>query len=125
MEATRVSARWGGADRDILTILVDPWPRDYGADPDDEDDRVVYYRLLDDRDEATGEIVGIEIDDFVGTEAKDYLGVTDLVGFDAWDALPVLPQRWQLRDWEPLSLVDLLKRLQASLGARVETPVRA
>lgn len=125
MESTRVSAIWGGPKRDILTILPYHLPEDYGADPDEWDSRVVYYRLLDERDEATGEIVGIEIDDFVGTEVKEYLGVEDLPGFDAWDDLPVLPRRWQLHDWEPLPLVDLLKRLQANLRARVEAPVRA
>ena len=110
MGARRVSAIWGGAERDVLTVLPLSRPGAYGADPSDRDDRLVLYRRLDDRGEATGEVVGVEIDGFPD--------------FDRWEALPALAELWQLLDREPVPPTDLLRRLLEELGAqgRVATP---
>lgn len=117
MATRRVIAGWGGPGKDILTLIINAPLPPYGASITD-DDRVVLYRLLDDREEATGPIVGIEIDDFLGIDIA-------AAGFDGWDSLPALPERWQQDGREPLLLTDLLKLLQAELQARARTLVRA
>jgi hypothetical protein len=90
--------------RDVLRLWVEPIPGPFSADVQGFD--IVIWRLLDQDDEPTGEPVGVEIDGFSG--------------FDEWDGLPELPLLWQYRDWEPLPLVELLKRLQQELRARAE-----
>lgn len=102
---------WGGPDYDVLTLLLEPWPNDYGADPFDDDDRVVFYRRLDEHEEANGEIVGVEIDLFLS--------------FDRWEAFSGIPHRWQLDEGEPLPLSDLLRRLQVTLRERASVAAHA
>lgn len=111
MATRRVSVIWDGPERDIVTLLSERTPRSYGADVADDDDRVILFRELDECDEATGEIVGLQVEDFLG--------------FDAWAAIPVLPERWQTPGREPLPVVDVLKRLQAALRTETRAPVRA
>ncbi len=102
---------WGGLDLDILTLLLEPWPNDYGADPSDDDDRVVFYRRLDEHEEANGEIVGVEIDLFLS--------------FDGWEALADVPHQWQIDGSDPLPLSDLLRRLQVTLLERTKVAAHA
>ncbi|MBA2452124.1 MAG: hypothetical protein H0V47_03050 [Chloroflexia bacterium] len=61
-------------------------------------------------EQETGEISGIEILDFLD--------------FDRWDAIPTFPVLWQIEGWEPLSMVDLLKREQALLRKQHLTALR-
>lgn len=119
METRRVSPIWGGARRDILTLLLDDHLPPYGADISDQDDRVILYRALDARDEATGDIVGVEIDDFAGVERDDS------TGFDHWDALADLPPEWRFPGEESFTVVESLKRVQRALQATVPTPTTA
>ncbi|MBI2321354.1 MAG: hypothetical protein HYU88_04495 [Chloroflexi bacterium] len=57
--------------------------------------------MLDEHQEATGVVVGIEIEGFLD--------------FDRWESLPKLDIRWRLPGHEPLPLEDLLRRLQREL----------
>jgi hypothetical protein len=109
MATRRVDASWGGPERDILSIMLFERLPDSGADPAEDDDSLVYYRLLDEREEATGEIVGFEIDDFLD--------------FDRWDLIPDFADVWQLKDGSPLPPRDVLRQLQARLLARTKVPV--
>ena len=111
MESRTVSLLWDGPERDILSLLPSPWRDDFGADPDEVDLRLVLYRVLDEHEEATGDIVGVEIDDFLT--------------FDRWHALPELPHRWHLPDTEPLPLKELLQRLQVKLRNRAKMAAHA
>ncbi len=111
MDPRRAFIAWGGPERDILTLLLDDLPKDYGADPDEDDLRLVLYRVLDENEEATGEIVGVEIVDFLT--------------FDRWGVLPDVPQRWQVHDAAPLPLRALLQRLQVELRERAKVAAHA
>jgi hypothetical protein len=104
MGARQVIAAWGGAGHDILSLTPGESVPPFGADPSDEDDTLVLYRLLDSHDEATGEIVGVEIDEFLQ--------------FNRWDLIPSVDQCWQLPGRPPHSLVDVLKTLQHELGPK-------
>ena len=96
---------WAGPTNDLLQVFVEPTPEVWGATFDDVSDdildSVVVFRALDERDEATGAVAGIEILDFLS--------------FDRWHAIPSFPILWQLPGWEPRPLVELLQRLQREL----------
>jgi hypothetical protein len=98
-----------------LTLLTTPLPPYYSADPSDADPGFVLYRRTEsedeDREEEFGEIIGLEILDFLE--------------FDQWGLVPHLLHDWQLPGWPPLPLNKLLQRLQANLRAEARTPVRA
>ena len=98
---------WAGPRNDLLQVLVEPMLR-FGATSDDVPDEllgdVVTFRELDENEEPTGRVAGIEILDFLR--------------FDRWDALPRFPMLWQLPGQEPLALADLLQRLQPELRER-------
>jgi hypothetical protein len=92
-------ARWGGPEHDIVSVRPSarvPW---FSGDPSWEEETLVFWRILDDDDEPTGEIVGVEIDEFLR--------------FERWDLIPTTPDLWQLDEESPLPPVDLLRRLQA------------
>lgn len=97
-------AWWPGPETNVLRLFSDPMPEDVVSDPWVDDDDVTLYTKLGERDGARGQIVGIEIIDFLD--------------FDRWDDLPKLDARWQLPDWEPLPLDELLKRVQRELRQR-------
>lgn len=108
MSIRPVMAHWRGPRIDMLTVLViDAITTGYEASLDFEEEGVVYYRALDESDEAdtadeaTGEIVGIEIDDFLT--------------FDHWSALQPMTDLWQLGDREALIPVLLLLDIQRQL----------
>lgn len=65
------------------------------------DEDVILYRALDQNEEPTGPITGIEVIGFLE--------------FDRWDTLPQLDLLWQLPGQEPLPLDELLRRLQREL----------
>ncbi len=106
MVTVRASSTWDGPAVDILRVFAEPSPVS-GAEVHDED--VVFYRALDEGEEPTGDITGVEIIGFLS--------------FDRWDELPSLSIRWQLPGWEPLSLPDLLKRKQQELQQRHKSEV--
>ncbi|HKP54145.1 MAG TPA: hypothetical protein VJ183_16020 [Chloroflexia bacterium] len=97
MEAVRASVMWDGPKSDIVTLFVEPTPEPWQADPDDEFE-IVLLRVLDENEEETDEIAGIEIIDFLE--------------FNRWDDLPKVSFLWQLPGWEPLPADELLKRVQ-------------
>ena len=90
---------------DVLVLRVDDPPiGNWLADPVDGTGLLAVLREVDKQDEETGRIAGIEIVDFLD--------------FNRWDELPKLDILWQLPDWEPLPLEELLKRLQRELRQR-------
>jgi hypothetical protein len=106
---------WDGPERDILIVFVEPAIMEWIVDPLEEALDVAFFLEVDDAEakepRETGRIAGVEIVGFLE--------------FDQWAALPDLPLHWQLGDWEPLPLVDLLKRLQLELRARADAGVSA
>lgn len=59
---------------------------------------------VDEKEEETGRVAGLEVIDF--SRFKD------------WGGLPKLDLLWQLPGWEPLPLDKLLKRFQKELRQR-------
>ena|SRR6478735_3335343 len=109
MATRQVGVSWRGPKIDIAAVLIVDAPLpNYGAALEDLDESVVYYRALDANDEATGEIVGIEIDDFLN--------------FDHWSVIPAIGNFWQYDGLEPAPPVTMLKRLQKQLRARADLP---
>src|SRR5919202_6306941 len=86
VDIVTASICWDGPDHDVLYVFVEPTP-DWGVTWDDfpnDDviDCVAILRELDENEEPTGRVAGIEILDFLR--------------FDRWDALPQFPMLWQL-----------------------------
>lgn len=95
---------WTGSDKDVMMLFREPTPL-WEADPvDDEWQFFVLLTIDEENEQETGEISGIEI-----------LGFLE---FDRWDAIPEYPVLWQVADWEPLPMGDLLQREQAVLRKR-------
>ncbi len=103
MVTVPASIIWDGPTIDILRVFVDLMPAS-GVEVIDED--VVLFRALDEDEEPTGEVTGVEIIGFLS--------------FDRWGDIPALPLRWQLQGAEPLSLTELLMHLQQDLRQRRE-----
>jgi len=61
---------------------------------------------IDEQGQETGRIAGVEM---------------PLLAFDRWEDLPKLDLLWELPGWEPLSLEELLKRLQRELRQGMAT----
>lgn len=101
MEIVRTSLCWDGTKRDVLYVFRDPTPPLWQVDPDDEVNELSVLRALDEDEQETGEIAGVEMVDFLP--------------FDRWEALPRLPILWQLPGWDPLPLDVLLKQVQTEL----------
>lgn len=114
METVEASFTWDGPGRDILYLFVEPTPSPWGVDPDDEF-QVLVLRALDENEQETEEIAGVEIMDFLD--------------FDRWEDLPKLLLLWQIPGWEPLPLAEVLKRKQQLLkeeaGKQAPEQVRA
>ena len=110
MDTVKASIMWAGPSNDLLQVFVEPTPEPWGVTSDDVGDdlldSVVVFRVLDENEEATGEVAGLEILDFLS--------------FDRWDALPRFPMLWQLPGWEPLPLDELLRRVQRELRLRAQ-----
>jgi hypothetical protein len=100
---------WPGPDIDVLTLFVEPTPALWEADPFDDEWQIFILRALDENERETDTIAGVQIIDFLS--------------FDRWDALPELPQHWQLPGREPLPLDQLLRDQQR--GLREEANSRA
>lgn len=103
MATRRVKAAWGGSDFGLLSVLVEPYPQDFVVDPSDLDTRLAFYHVPDEDDAPTGELVGVEIDDFLN--------------FRCWEALARFEDRWCGPDGEPLTVADYLRQLQNDLRA--------
>lgn len=102
METVKASFMWY---ENILTIFVEP-TLDWAVDPVDATDSLVFlYRAVDENDQETGKIAGLQIIGFLE--------------FEDWEGLPKLPMLWQIPGWEPLPLVDVLKREQGLLREKV------
>jgi len=85
---------------------MEPTSELVGAAVHDED--IVLFRILDEKQEPTGDIVGIEI-----------VGFLD---FHRWEDLPRLPIEWRLPGCEALPLIEFLKREQTNLRRRASAP---
>ncbi|HEY7035283.1 MAG TPA: hypothetical protein VH482_28350 [Thermomicrobiales bacterium] len=106
MATVTASFTWPGPDTDVLRIFVEPTPEPWGAEAVDED--VLLFRALNDREELTDRIAGLEI-----------VGFLD---FDRWEDLPETDLQWRLPGQPAQPLADLLRTLQPELRARVEAP---
>lgn len=107
METVRATV-WWPPEIDVLHLYVEP-PIDYWmADPVGKSGLVALYQEVDEHDEETGRVVGLEIIDFLE--------------FSWWDDIPDLRFLWQLPDEEPMPLVDLLKRVQLRLREKYLSP---
>jgi hypothetical protein len=97
---------WGGPDRDVIAVIP-RWIDGFGGAllDDDDDVDVAVYRVLDENEEATGEIVGIEIIDFLE--------------FDRWKIIPELSVQWSINDGPSQSPKTALQALQRELRTRV------
>lgn len=102
MEIVRASATWGGPESNVYTLYVEPTPELWEADRLD-DSLVFIYRVLDENEQETEEVAGVEIIGFLE--------------FEEWDVLPKLPLLWQFPGWEPLPLEKLLKKVQHEFRA--------
>ena len=86
---------------DVLSLWVDdPYIPNWMAFSTDYD-LVALLLEVDEDENETGRIAGLEIVGFLE--------------FEAWEKLPDLGLMWQVADGEPLSLVDLLQREQQAL----------
>jgi hypothetical protein len=106
MATVTASLTWPGPEVDVLRLFVEPTPEPWGAEVIDED--VLLFRALDDREELTDRIAGLEI-----------VGFLD---FDRWEDLPETELQWRLPTRQPQPLPDLLRYVQSELRARVEAP---
>ncbi len=103
MAIVSASCTWAGPVVDVLRLFVEPTPGHWGVEVCEDPD-VVLFRALDECEEPTGEIAGLEIVGFLT--------------FDRWQELPELGLRWQLPGQEPLPLRELLQREQRRLRAQ-------
>lgn len=100
METVEASIMWDGPERNILCVFREPTPL-WEADPSEQSDDVYILLALDDEEQETGEVAGIEILDFLS--------------FADWDALPELPVLWKVGNTPALPLAELLRNVQAEL----------
>ncbi|MCX6021953.1 MAG: hypothetical protein NTZ05_09535 [Chloroflexi bacterium] len=111
METVSASLCWDGQGRDIIYLFREPTPALWIADPDDDIAEFSVLRVLDEQEQETGEIAGIEIVDFLK--------------FNQWSDLPDLPLLWQAPDQEPLPYQEVLRRAQASFHAPAPDQARS
>lgn len=100
MEQIVASILWA-PERDSLYVLREPPVQLWQADPFDGYPLGCVLMELDENEDETGRIAGVEIIGFVD--------------FDKWESVPQLPMTWRYDDWEPLPLAAFLMRLQAEL----------
>jgi hypothetical protein len=103
VDTVSASTTWTGPDGDVFALYRKSTPN-WGADPIDPE--LVVLQEIDDNEEETGRVAGLEI-----------VGFLD---FDRWDEIPTFPMLWQLPGWEPLPVVELLRRKQRQLREAVE-----
>lgn len=101
METVSASFMWPGPDVDVLTLFREPTPDFWEVDPIDDEWEFAVLLTLDENEQETGEITGIEI-----------VGFLD---FDRWDELPTFSILWRLPGQEPALLTDVLRRQQEIL----------
>jgi hypothetical protein len=101
MAVTKAYMSWTRPETDVLGLWVDDRTLGDWLAFSTDDDLVALLLEVDDNDERTGRVAGLEIVGFLE--------------FDRWEMLPDLGMVWQVADWEPMPLVDLLKREQENL----------
>ncbi len=104
MSVRRASLLWDGPAEDVVWLLADPPPDFWLIERIADAAGVSLLRALDEQEAPTDEIAGVEVIDFLA--------------FDAWEALPDLPVRWEVGDDEPRPLADVLRAAQARLRAQ-------
>ncbi|MFN8534149.1 MAG: hypothetical protein U0556_11440 [Dehalococcoidia bacterium] len=102
MTVRRAAVFWDGPAEDAVWLLMDPGPELWERVV--LTDRVALLQALDEYEQPTGDLAGIEVGGFLG--------------FDAWDSLPDLPIRWQVGNDPPRSLEELLPIVQVGLLAQ-------
>lgn len=75
METAKASLLWTGPEKDVMMLFREPTPL-WEADLMDDDSQFFVLLTLDEDEQETGEISGIEILDFLK--------------FDRWDAIPLI-----------------------------------
>lgn len=106
METVKASITWPGPDLDVLRLHVEPW-LNWDAEPVDDFGEIAILWEIDDDEERTGRLAGVEVVGFLT--------------FERWHDLPELPVLWELPGEEAAPLVDVLRRVQARLRRRVLT----
>lgn len=104
MEAVEASVVWDGPRRDVLMLFVEPLTDLWQVDPACTPGEFNFLRELDENEEETGRIAGVEIVGFLT--------------FRWWDDVPELPFLWHVPGYEPMPLRDVLQQLQIDLRAR-------
>lgn len=104
METVEASVVWDGPQRDILMLFVEPLMDLWQVDPVCTPGELNILQELNEDEEETGRIAGVEI-----------VGFLD---FDWWDDVPDLSFLWHVRGYAPMPLRDVLQHLQRELGAR-------
>jgi hypothetical protein len=110
VEIVTASIMWGGPDRDVLTLFVEPTPDLWAADPEGAYWGFFILRELDQHEQETGRVAGVEIVDFLE--------------FKHWQHLPRLHLLWRLPGQEPQPLASLLRAKQKELAERHEISPR-
>ena len=101
MAIVKSSMSWSGSMGDVLSLWVDDPRVPSWLTFSTDHDLVALFLEVDEDENETGRVAGLEIVGFLE--------------FEAWDELPDLGLLWQVADWEPLPLVDLLQREQQAL----------
>lgn len=102
MAVIKVAMTWTGPELDVLLLrVIEPFIDHWTTDPVDGWGDFAVLREVDDDDNLTGRIAGLEIADFLM--------------FDRWAIVPEYPALWQVDNGELLPLTALLQRLQAEL----------
>lgn len=101
-EVVRAWVWWPGPRINVLRVFRDEaLSGEQDTEVLDEGARVAAFWELDEREERTGRLAGVEIVDFLT--------------FNKWGQLPKSNSYWQLPGWDPLPLSKLLKRKQQEL----------
>ena len=108
METTKAYLFWTGPENDVLMLLREPTSL-WLADPVDDEYQFFILLTLDEHEDETGEVTGIKILDFLK--------------FDRWDEIPAFPVHWEVEDWGPLPMPQLLKHAQIQLRKEAEAPI--
>lgn len=99
-QVVKASVTYTGPEKDVLCVFVEPTPDLWIADPVDDD--IAVFRVVDENEQETGEIAGVEI--------------LDITTFSRWDSIPQdIPSMWQVEGRPPMPLVDLLRSIQEEL----------
>lgn len=110
METTSAYLFWTGPENDVLMLLREPTPL-WLADPVDDEYQFLILMTLDENEQETGDVAGIKILDFLT--------------FDRWDQIPEFSVLWQVEDWTPAPMPELLRRIQIQYRKEAETLISA